>query len=32
LPMTHTAPAAPFILHRTRISKGAMRKFGIIFQ
>jgi hypothetical protein len=25
--MTHTAPAAP-----SRISKGAMRKFGIIFQ
>jgi hypothetical protein len=27
--MAHTAPAAPFVLHRTRIGKGAMRKFTV---
>ncbi len=27
--MAHTAPAAPSILHRTRIGKGAKNKFGI---
>jgi hypothetical protein len=26
--MAQTAPAAPFVLHRTRLGKGAM-KFGI---
>jgi hypothetical protein len=27
--MAHTAPAAPLVLHRTRIGKGPMKKFGI---
>jgi hypothetical protein len=27
--MVHTAPAAPFVLHRARIGKGAMKKFEI---
>jgi hypothetical protein len=30
--MAHTAQAAPFVLHRTRIGKGGMKKFGINFQ
>jgi hypothetical protein len=25
----HTAPVASFLLHRTRIGKGAMKKFGM---
>ena len=25
--MAHTAPDAPLVLHRTRIGKGAMKKF-----
>jgi hypothetical protein len=28
--MAHTAPAAAFVLHRTRIGKGAMKKFESI--
>jgi hypothetical protein len=27
--MAHTAPAAPFVLHRTSIGKGAMKTFRI---
>jgi hypothetical protein len=27
--MAQTAPAVPFVLHRKRIGKGAMKKFGI---
>jgi hypothetical protein len=27
--MAQTVPAAAFVLHRTRIGKGLMKKFGI---
>ncbi len=30
--MAHPSPAAPFVLHRTRIGKGTTNKFRIVSQ